>query len=168
MTSETIGKGAFMLMAKDIMTTELITLGQDTEVGKAATLLLENHINGAPVVDPSGKLVGILCQSDLIFQQKKLSLPSFFTFLDGFIPLTSMQEMEKEINKVSATTVGQVMTPNPVTVQSHTPVQEVASLMVEKRYHTIPVMEAGKLVGILGKEDVLRTVLPRSEPTPAE
>jgi CBS domain-containing protein len=154
-----------MLLVKEIMTTDLITVGPDTEVSKAATLLLDNHINGAPVVDSSGKLVGILCQSDLIFQQKKLSLPSFFTFLDGFIPLTGMKEMEKEIRKVSATTVEQVMTPDPVTVQTDTPVQEVASLMVEKRYHTIPVMEGGALVGILGKEDVLRTVLPRPEET---
>ncbi len=152
-----------MLLAKDIMTKDLITVSPDTEVARAATLLLENHINGAPVVDASGALVGILCQSDLIFQQKKLSLPSFFTFLDGFIPLTSMKEMEKEIKKVSAATVEQVMTPEPVTVEADTPIQEVASLMVEKRYHTIPVMAEGKLVGILGKEDVLRTVLPRSE-----
>lgn len=152
-----------MLHAKDIMTKDLITVSPDTEIVKAATLLVENHINGAPVVDASGKLTGILCQSDLIYQQKNLSLPSFFTFLDGFIPLTSMKEIEKEIKKVSAATVEQVMTPNPVTVQADTPIQDVASLMVEKRYHTIPVMEGDALVGILGKEDVLRTVLPQSK-----
>jgi CBS domain-containing protein len=152
-----------MLRAKDIMTKDLITVSPDTEIAKAATLLLENHINGAPVVDASGKLTGILCQSDLIYQQKKLSLPSFFTFLDGFIPLTSMKEIEKEIKKVTAATVEQVMTPNPVTVQADTPVQDVASLMVEKRYHTVPVMEGDALVGILGKEDVLKTVLPQSK-----
>ena len=152
-----------MLHAKDIMTKDLITVSPDTEIAKAATLLLENHINGAPVVDASGKLIGILCQSDLIYQQKKLSLPSFFTFLDGFIPLTSMKEIEKEIKKVTAATVEQVMTPNPVTVQADTPVQDVASLMVEKRYHTVPVMEGDALVGILGKEDVLKTVLPQSK-----
>lgn len=157
-----------MLLVKDIMTTDLITVSPDTEIAKAATLLLENHINGAPVVDASGNLVGILCQSDLIFQQKKLSLPSFFTFLDGFIPLTSMKEIEKEIKKVSAATVEQVMTPNPVTVRSDTPIQDVASLMVEKRYHTIPVMEGNALVGILGKEDVLRTVLPQEAEGRAE
>ena len=152
-----------MLHAKDIMTKDLITVSPDTEIAKAATLLLENHINGAPVVDASGKLTGILCQSDLIYQQKKLSLPSFFTFLDGFIPLTSMKEIEKEIKKVTAATVEQVMTPNPVTVQADTPIQDVASLMVEKRYHTVPVMEGDALVGILGKEDVLKTVLPQSK-----
>ena len=67
----------------DIMSTEVITLAPETEIAKAAQTLLDNRINGAPVVDDAGKLVGILCQSDLIAQQKKLPIPTLFTFLDG-------------------------------------------------------------------------------------
>ncbi len=148
-----------MKQVKDIMTTELITVHPETELTQAAQLLLEKHINGMPVVDAGGRLVGIFCQSDLIVQQKKLSIPSFFTFLDGFIPLTSMKQMEREIEKVSATTVGQVMTPDPVTVRSDAPIEDVASLMLEKRYHTIPVVDDGRLTGIIGKEDMLRVIV---------
>lgn len=148
-----------MITARDIMTKEVVSVAPATEITRAARLLLSHHINGLPVVDSNQKLVGILCQSDLIGQQKRLSLPSFFTFLDGFIPLSSMKEIEKEIEKVSATTVGQVMTPDPVTVEPDTDIHELASFMVEKNFHTLPVVDGGKLVGIVGKEDVLKTIV---------
>ena len=152
-----------MLKVKDIMTKELITVSPDTEIVQATKLLLENRINGIPVTDETGKLVGILCQSDLIAQQKKLPIPSFFTFLDGLITLTSMKQIEKQVQKIAAITVAQAMTPNPVTVQPETDIETVAALMVDKNFHSIPVVDKGELVGIVGKEDVLKTLIPVSD-----
>ena len=152
-----------MLKVKDIMTKELITVSPDTEIIQATKLLLENRINGIPVTDETGKLVGILCQSDLIAQQKKLPIPSFFTFLDGLITLTSMKQIEKQVQKIAAITVAQAMTPNPITVQPDTNIESVAALMVDKNFHTIPVVDEGKLVGIVGKEDILKTLIPGSD-----
>ncbi len=152
-----------MLKVKDIMTKELITVSPDTEIVQATKLLLENRINGIPVTDETGKLVGILCQSDLISQQKKLPIPSFFTFLDGLITLTSMKQIEKQVQKIAAITVGQAMTPNPVTVRTDTDIEKVAALMVDKNFHTLPVVDEGKLVGIVGKKDILKTLIPGSD-----
>lgn len=149
-----------MLKVKDIMTKEVITVSPETEIIHATKLLLENRINGLPVINETGKLVGILCQSDLIAQQKKLPIPSFFTFLDGLITLSPMKEIEKEVQKIAAITVSQAMTPDPVTVQPDTDIETVAALMVDNNYHTIPVVDQGELVGIVGKEDVLRTLMP--------
>ena len=151
-----------MLKVKDIMTKELITVSPETEIVHATKLLLENRINGVPVTDEMGKLVGILCQSDLIAQQKKLPVPSFFTFLDGLIPLTSMKQFEKQVQKIAAITVAHAMTPNPVAVRSDTGIEEVAALMVDNNFHTLPVVDKGELVGIVGKVDILRTLIPRS------
>jgi CBS domain-containing protein len=151
-----------MIKAEDIMTRELVTVSQRMEIVNAAKILLEKGINGVPVVD-AGKLVGILCQSDLIAQQKDLPLPSVFTLLDGFIPLSSTRHLEKAVKKIAATTVADAMTPDPVTVKPDTPIDEIASLMLDKNFHTIPVVDKGKLVGIIGKEDVLRTLLPSAE-----
>ena len=148
-----------MLKATDIMTTEVITISPDTEIAQAAKLLLKNRINGVPVIDDAGKLVGILCQSDLIIQQKNIPIPSLFTLLDGFIPLTSSKKLYKEVEKIAATRVADAMTSDPVTLNPDTGIEEVAALMVEKSYHTLPVVEAGKLVGIVGKEDVLSTLI---------
>ena len=155
-------KGEYMLTAKDIMKTDVITVSPETEIIHATKLLLENHINGVSVVDKGGKLAGILCQSDIIAQQKKLPIPSLFSFLDGFISLSSMKNLEKEVQKIAATTVSHAMTSNPVTVRSDTLIEVVAALMVDNNFHTLPVVDEGKLVGIVGKEDVLRTLIPRN------
>ena len=148
-----------MITAKDIMTRDVITISPETEIAQAAKLLLENRINGVPVVNDAGELVGILCQSDLIIQQKNIPIPSLFTLLDGFIPLTRSKKIDKEVEKIAATKVEDAMTANPVTIDPDTGIEEVAALMVEKSYHTLPVVEADKLVGIVGKEDVLRTLI---------
>ena len=149
-----------MLKVKDIMTTEVITVSPETEIVQVTKLLLENRINGVPVLDETGKLVGILCQSDLIAQQQKIPIPSFFTLLDGLIPLISEKQIDKQVRKIAAVTVAEAMTPNPVTVQPDTNIEEVAALMVDRNFHTIPVMDEGELVGIVGKEDILRTLMP--------
>jgi len=148
-----------MTIVREIMSTDLITLAPDLDIAKAAEILLENHINGAPVVDPSGRLVGILCQSDLIAQQKKLPIPTLFTFLDGLIQLSSAKQIEKQVHKIAALTVAQAMTPEPVTVSPDNQLETVAALMVDNNFHTLPVIEDARLVGIVGKEDVLRTLL---------
>ena len=148
-----------MITAKDIMTREVITISPETEIAQAAQLLLTNRINGVPVVNDAGELVGILCQSDLIIQQKNISIPSLFTLLDGFIPLTSSKKIDREVEKIAATKVEDAMTANPVTVDPDTGIEKVAAFMVEKNYHSLPVVDGGELVGIVGKEDVLRTLI---------
>jgi CBS domain-containing protein len=148
-----------MLKVKDIMTKELVTVSPQTEITIAAKILLEKRINGLPVIDDSGKLVGILCQSDLVAQQKSIPIPSVYTVLDSFIPLTSLKRIDKEVKKIAALKVEQAMTPKPVTVGPETDIEDVARLMVDKKYHTLPVMEGDKIVGVVGKEDVLKTLL---------
>ncbi len=152
-----------MITVKDIMTTDLITVTPDMDIARAAKILLDNRINGVPVLDDSGRLVGLLCQSDLITQQKKLPIPTLFTFLDGLIRLTSMKQLEKQVGKIAALMVSEAMTPMPVTVRPDTGLETVAALMVDSNFHTLPVVEDSELVGIIGKEDVLRTLLPTSE-----
>nr|WP_320190057.1 CBS domain-containing protein [uncultured Desulfobacter sp.] len=148
-----------MKTAKDIMEKEVISITPETDISRAVELLLNNHINGVPVVDGEGKLKGILCQSDLIFQQKTISLPPILTFLDGIIPLSSSKKLEQEMKKIAAGTVAQAMVTDPVTVAPDTLVSDIAAMMVEKHFHTIPVVQDGKVVGVVGKEDVLRTLI---------
>ena len=154
-----------MTKASDIMTTKIITFAPDMDITKATKTLLEKQINGAPVVDKNDNLLGILCQSDLITQQKKLPLPTIFTFLDGLIPLTSIKQIEKQIRKMAAITVSEAMTSKPVNVQPDTDIETIAALMVDNKFHTLPVVEGSRLVGIIGKKDVLMTLLPVNKNT---
>jgi CBS-domain-containing membrane protein len=151
-----------MLTVKDIMSTNIVSVKPDTEIIEAAKILLENRFNGLPVVDDSGKVVGIICQSDLVAQQKSLPIPTLFTFLDGFIPLTSLKKMESEIQKIAAITVADAMTKKPVTVKPDTRIETVAALMADKKLYTLPVLDDdGRLIGIVGKEDLLKSFIKR-------
>jgi CBS domain-containing protein len=82
-----------------------------------------------------------------------------FNLLDGLIPLASAKIWEQEIQRIGANTVAQAMTADPVTISPDTSLEEIASLMVDRKLHTLPVVENGKLVGVVGKEDILRTLL---------
>lgn len=147
-----------MLKAKDVMSREVLTVSPDTDISQAARMLLDKGFNGLPVTDPQGRLVGILCQSDLVAQQKKIPLPSIFSLLDGFVPLGSIADLDREMDKITALTVAAAMTARPVTVTPETGVDEVATLMTERNFHTIPVVDGGKLVGIIGMRDILRAI----------
>lgn len=153
-----------MFRVKDIMTTDVISVSLETEIVQAARIMVEKRINGLPVLDDKGRVVGILCQSDLVAQQKSVPIPSLFSLMDGFMPLTSLKRIEKEVEKIAALTVSQAMTPKPVTVTPDTGIEEVASLMVDRNFHTLPVVKDEKLVGIVGKEDILKTLLPSGTP----
>lgn len=156
-----------MVTAKDIMTTDVVAATPEMEIVQAAKLLLENGVNGVPVIDADRRLVGILCQSDLVAQQKKLPVPTLFTFLDGVFQLTSGPQLEKQVKKIAALTVSDAMSLDPVTVTPDTGIETIAALMVDNRFHTIPVIEDGTVVGVIGKADVLRTLLPPAA-APAE
>ncbi len=149
-----------MMKAKDMMTREIIRVSPDTEVLEAARLMLDNHLNGLPVVDREGRLQGIICQSDLIAQQKKIPLPSFFVLLDSAISFTSQKNIEAEVKKMAASKVSDAMTADPITVDVETSLEDIATLMVKHNVHTLPILDRGELVGIIGKEDVLRTLMP--------
>lgn len=148
-----------MLKAIDIMTPEPVTLSPDSDIRSAALLLLDRKINGAPVVDEKGRLVGILTQSDLVAQQKQVTMPSIFAMLDGFIALSSREDFEREIKKIAATKVSEAMTQHPKSVSPQTPIEEIATVMVNEKLYTLPVVDSGRLVGVVGKEDILRTLL---------
>ena len=149
-----------MIIAKDIMSTDPVVVSQETEITQAAAIMIENGFNGLPVVDDAGVLVGIICQSDIIAQQKKLPLPTFFTFMDGLFSFRSVKSLEKEVGKIAAANVNQAMTRNPVSVSPDTGIETIASLMVDNNFHTIPVVDGGVLVGVVGKEDILKTLVP--------
>ena len=152
-----------MITAQEIMTRQLITLTPEMEFNAAARVLLDNRINGAPVVDSDGRLVGILCQSDLVAQHKKLPVPTLLTLLDSFVRLPPGKQLEREARKIAALTVEEAMTSEPVTISPDTTIETIAALMVDSNLHTLPVTEDGHLVGIIGKEDVLRTLLRTSD-----
>lgn len=148
-----------MLSAKDIMTTNVITVTPDLAVDKLASLFWKNNISGAPVVDAEGRVVGVVTESDLIDQAKKLHIPTMISFLDSVVMLGSAEKVEKEIGKMTGTTVSDICAKKVVSVNEDTPLDEIATLMAEKGIHTLPVLAGKELVGVIGKNDVIKTLV---------
>lgn len=113
-------------------------------------------------MDDDGRLVGILCQSDLVRLQKSLPIPSLFTLLDGIVPLSSSVLMEAEVKRIAASKVGDAMTEEVTTVTPDTNMEIIAGLMVDRQFHTLPVVEHDRLVGVIGMKDIIKTLLPAS------
>jgi len=147
-----------MLTAEQLMTEHVITVTGSTPVRELAKIFLENKISGAPVLDNQGTVIGVVTESDLIDQNKKVHIPTVITILDSFIFLERPGKMEKELKKMAGTTVEDIFAHKVVSVQKDTPLDEVATLMAEKKVHTLPVMDGKKLVGVIGKSDIIRTL----------
>lgn len=141
------------------MTTSVITVTPDTSIRELVELLGHHKINGVPVLDENARLVGIVTEADVVDQSRKLHIPSFFNFMDSVIFLENPSVLEKELKKMTGTKVGDIMTGDVKTVTPDTSVQDVATLMSKEHIQTIPVMDDHRLAGIVGRRDVVRSML---------
>jgi CBS-domain-containing membrane protein len=158
-----------MLEARDIMTTEVLTVSPETSIEELSKVLENRKIGGVPVVSREGRLVGIITQSDLVARARELELPPAINILDFHIDLQIPSHLFRRVEKMLGTTVGEVMSSKPVTISPDTPISQVAALMANEKVHTLPVMERGKIIGIIGKMDLVRALARESgsEPPPA-
>ena len=147
-----------MLQARDIMTKEVITVSPETRVSDLAQTLAGKNLGGVPVVDAEGRLVGIVTQSDLMARVQELELPPALNILDFHLYLQIPSHLFRKVEKMLGTTVADIMSPKPLTVSPDTPVPRIAALMGQQKIHTLPVVEGGKIVGIIGKIDLIRAV----------
>ncbi|MBI4685854.1 MAG: CBS domain-containing protein [Nitrospirae bacterium] len=147
-----------MLKAKDIMTTDVTTVKPSTTVEELANLLIKHKISGVPVVNDSGDLVGIVTENDLISQSKRLHIPTVMRLFDAYMLLERPDKIEHEIKKMAATTVDEICTKKIITVTEDTPVEEIATIMSEKKVHLIPVVDGKKICGIIGKMDLIKGI----------
>jgi CBS domain-containing protein len=140
------------------MTTDVLTVSPETSISELSKLLENRKIGGVPVVEQEGRLVGVITQNDLVERARDLELPPAINILDFHIYLQIPSHLFHKVEKMLGTTVGDCMTKNPVTVAPDAPVSKVAALMAKQKVHTIPVVEGSKLVGIIGKMDLVRAM----------
>ena len=141
------------------MTTEVLTVSPETSISELSKILENRKIGGLPVVDKGGRLLGVITQSDLVDRARDLELPPAINILDFHFYLQIPSHLLQRVEKMLGTTVGDCMTPNPVTVAPDTPVARIAALMAKQKMHTIPVLEGGKIVGVIGKMDLVRAMV---------
>lgn len=150
-----------MRNAIDLLDPAPLVVGPDLSVADLAARLLEMGRDGACVLE-DGVLVGVVTSMDLIYQEKRVHLPSIITIMDLVIPLGSAQA-EAELTKMGGTTVREIMSAPPRTVGPQAEVDEIASLMVDLNISMVPVVEDGQLLGAITKPSVLRAAFGRRE-----
>ncbi len=148
-----------MKKAKDIMSQEIVTVSPETTVKELARLFSKHQISGAPVVNDSGIVISVVTESDLIDQTKKVHIPTVVTILDSVFYLENPEKMEKEMKKIAGYLVQDICSETLITVNEETPLDEIATIMAEKNVHTLPVLRNDKLVGVIGKKDIIKTLI---------
>ena len=142
------------LSVGEVMETDWPTLGPESTVEDAIKLFAEARISGAPVVE-DGRLIGIITEGDLIFQDAEIKSPGFLDILGGLVPLGNTEEYRTEALKSAGVTVGEIMTDDPVTVAPEATLAETATIMAEQRKKILPVVEGERLVGVITRMDIL-------------
>lgn len=143
------------MKASDIMTTGVVSVGPDASVQDIAATLLRNRISAVPVVDPSGRLVGIVSESDLMRRAEAGTERRHSAWLEMF---TSKQTLADEFVKSHSRKIADVMTRKVVTVTPDTPIAEVAHVLERNRIKRVPVMSDGKVVGIVSRANLLQAL----------
>ena len=146
------------MKTKDIMTKEVVTVKPEMTIEELARLFTKHDISGAPVVDEAGGLIGIVTENDLIKMEQRLHIPTIITIFDAVIYLGSSKKFEEDLKRMAATKVSDIYKRDVVTITENTTIEEVATIMCEKDIHHLPVVKKGKLMGIVGKKDVVKAI----------
>jgi CBS domain-containing protein len=141
----------------EIMNKNVVTVRPEMNVHALAELFASRDISGAPVVDVQGKLLGVVLEESLIMQDNKVHLPTFMVILNGLFAFGE-KRFEDEMKKVAALTVEGIMNKNPVMLSPDTPVEEVATRVIEDGIHYFTVVDNGKLAGIVTKKDIVKAI----------
>jgi CBS domain-containing protein len=146
-----------MLTAKEIMSTKVVSVTLETSLKELAEIFVSSRFSNMPVLDAAGKLVGVISETDLIEQQKPLHIPTVMALFDGVFYLDSEKRFRKEVDRVTAQTVGELCQRNPVTCGPDATVREIAGLMSQHKAHLIPVVEKGEMLGVVARLDLIKS-----------
>lgn len=144
------------------MQTDVVTVRPDEGVERLVRLMRQHELPGIPVVDEGMRLLGIVTESDLVMRDEEadLHLPHHIDLLGGVIFLESMKHYEERLRRGLASTVAEMMTPDPVTVSPEDSVHEAGRVIAERKHNRLPVVDAdGRLVGVVTRADVLAALV---------
>lgn len=143
------------LIAKDIMTKEVITIKEDCSVYEAIEILLMNRINCLPVVTAEGILVGMVTETDLIYVDRKLN-PSFHYAYSDLNVQVNKRILERDIKNMKEIKVKDIMSKKLETVNEEASLEKVIDIIINKKIKTIPVIKDSKVSGIVTRRDILK------------
>jgi CBS-domain-containing membrane protein len=147
-----------MLTVADIMTRDVVSIKGSTTVREMAAIFGEKSFGTLPIVNDAGDLTGIVTASDLVEQDRPLHMPTVISLFDWVIPLEGESAQQRELNKITAQTASELASGDVVAVTPSDPVSTVAEIMSSKKLHALPVVDGKKLVGMVSRIDIIRSM----------
>jgi CBS domain-containing protein len=141
---------------RDIMTRDIVKVMPDTSVSEIALLMFQHRISGVPVVDEQDRVLGVVTEMDMIVRNTRFKLPAFFTLLNATIYLETPAHLKERLHHMLGLTAREIMSETVMTVTADASIEDLAELMVGQRANPIPVVENGRLAGIVSRSDIVR------------
>lgn len=143
----------------DVMTRDPIVVQRETSLTEAIKTLAERRISGLPVVDDAGHLVGIISETDLMWQETGVTPPAYIMFLDSVIYLKNPATYERDLHKSLGQTVGEVMSDKAISTAPDKLLRDAAKVMRDRKVQRLPVVDTeGQVIGILTRGDIVRAM----------
>jgi CBS domain-containing protein len=143
-----------------IMDADPASVRETDAVEHVLAVLREHELPGVPVVNEGGRCVGIITEQDLVLrgENEDLHLPHYFQLFGGIVFLEPLSHFEDRLRKAVALTAEDLMTPDPITIEPHTSAEEAARVIARTKHNRLPVVEHGRLVGVVTRLDVLEAL----------
>jgi CBS-domain-containing membrane protein len=152
------------MKAEDVMVSTIITVGVNASIGEVAAILLNNHISAAPVVDEKGELVGIVSEGDLMRRAEIGTTKRHSWWLEL---ISNKRASATEYIKSHSRKVADVMTRDLITAKPDTPLGDIAGLLERNQIKRVPIVEGGKLVGIVSRANILQALASATRKLPS-
>jgi CBS domain-containing protein len=145
------------LTVRDIMDDDVPTVQPQDSTETVLRTLREHELPGVPVVNEGGRCVGIITEADLVLSEdgEELHLPHVFELWGGVIFLEPLQRFEARLRKAFGSRARDLMTEDPITISPDASVHEAARIIAREKHNRLPVVEHGRLVGVVTRVDVL-------------
>ena len=150
---------------RDIMETDPASVTVADSVEQVLHVMRDNDLPGIPVVNEGGRCVGIITESDLVLTDENddFHMPHYFQLFGGVVFLESVSHWEERVRKAFAATAEDMMTADPITIEPTATVREAAKLIARRKHNRLPVIEHGRLVGVVTRVDVLDALMSSDE-----
>ena len=142
---------------REIMDANPVTVSPDDDIGTVIRTLRDSELPGLPVVNEAGRCLGMITEADLVLPDESgdLHIPHYVNIFGGTVFLEPLQRFEGRLRKAFASKARELMTEDPDTVGPDTTVEEAARLIYESGHNRLPVVDHGRLVGVVTRIDIL-------------
>lgn len=147
------------MKAKDIMVRDVVTVKPGTPVREIAKVLVTHKVSGVPVVDRTGKIVGIVSEGDLLHKEVVPRIPDAINILGAIIYYNGVDRFNEDFKKMLARTAREIMSASLITVTEEAEINEIGKLMIDRNIKRVPVLRGEEMVGIISRSDIIKTLI---------